>query len=488
MSAVVLFAGAGGSSLGIAQATGQEPDLGVNHNFQALATHQRNMPTGRVLCEDVFQALPHRVWPTGRPLDLLWASPDCTHFSRAKGAAPVSAGRRSLADVVIDWAAHASPRLIFLENVPEFLGWGPLDADERPIKARAGEFFQAWLRRLQLLGYRVEWRVLRACDFAVPTIRKRLYLIARRDREPIVWPEPTHGPGLLPYVPAASCIDWSDLGRSIFTRSKPLADNTLRRIFQGLVKFVLEAPAPFLVNLTHGARLESLSEPMRTVTAAHRGEKALVVPWVQSTANGEKAGQAARTRALTEPLHTTYATGSPGALVVPWLAKNYGGPRAVCGSDLGRPLGTVTTTDHHALCVPWLSQLYGTARAGRALSDPMPSISAQGQHEALVAAYLVQYYGSGGQGSRPQDPLPAVVTKARHGLVTVTLQGQEWVVRDITFRMLKPDELKLANGFPADYELTGTIAQQIEQVGNAVCPPMARLLVEANLPRRRMAA
>ena len=464
MTSVVLFAGAGGSCTGIAQATGQSPALAVNHNPIALASHALNHPGTLHLQEDVFAAQPWRVWPRGRGLDLLWASPDCTHFSRAKGGAPVSAGRRSLADVVIDWAAQARPTLLMLENVPEFVTWGPLGLDGRPDKAHAGIDFEAWLLRLRLLGYRVEWRVLRACDYGVPTIRKRLYLIARRDREPIVWPEPTHGPGLLPYRAAAECIDWTDLGRSIFTRSKPLAEATMRRIFEGLRRFVLEAPEPFILT---------------------QGEDGLWVPWLQSTANGEREGQTPRVRTITEPLHTVCATGSPGALVVPWLAKNYTG---VVGSDMQAPLGTVTAVDHHSLCVPWLLQLYGTAGAGKPLSDPLPSVSAQGRHEALVAAYLIQYYSSGGQGSHPADPLPAVVTKARHSLVTVTLQGQEWAVCDITFRMLKPRELARAQGFPDNYIFGGTTSDQIAQIGNAVCPPMAAALVGANLPRRWRAA
>lgn len=446
-TSVVLFAGAGGSCTGIAAATGQSPMLAINHNPIALASHAANHPATRHLCEDVFQAQPWRVWHQGQDLWLLWTSPDCTHFSRAKGGAPVSAGRRSLADAAIDWAAQARPRVLMLENVPEFLTWGPL-IDGQPDKTRAGEHFRAWVLRLQLLGYRVEWRVLRACDYGTPTIRKRLYLIARCDGRPIVWPEPTHGPGLLPYRSAAECIDWSDMGTSIFNRPRPLAEKTMARIFEGLRRFVVEAPEPFILNLSHGGRLESLAEPMRTVTAGPKGgDRALVMPWLQSTANGERAGQAPRVGDIQDPLATVTATGSPGALGVAWLAKHYGGPRSVCGSDLRAPLGTVTTQDHHS----------------------------------LVAAYLVQYYGTGGQGSHPADPLPAVVTKARHGLVTVTLQGQEWAVQDITLRMLKPRELARAQGFPDDYQILGTTAEQIAQIGNAVCPPVAEALVRANM-------
>jgi len=442
ITSVVLFAGAGGSCTGIAAATGQSPMLAINHNPIALASHAANHPATRHLCEDVFQAQPWRVWPQGQGLWLLWASPDCTHFSRAKGSAPVSAGRRSLADVVIDWAAQARPRVLMLENVPEFLTWGPL-IDGQPDKTRAGEHFRAWVLRLQLLGYRVEWRVLRACDYGTPTIRKRLYLIARCDGRPIVWPEPTHGPGLLPYRTAAECIDWTDLGTSIFTRKRPLADATMRRIFAGLQKFVVDCPRPFLLNLSHGGRVEPLGEPMRTITAHPKGgDRALVVPWLTKLYGTSQAG-----RDLQAPAPSISAQGQHEALTVAWLAKHYGGPRSVCGSDLRQPLGTVTTQDHHS----------------------------------LVAAYLVQYYGTGGQGSHPADPLPAVVTKARHGLVTVTLQGQEYAVADIALRMLKPRELARAQGFPDDYQILGTTAEQIAQIGNAVCPPVAEALVRANM-------
>lgn len=441
----VLFAGAGGSCEGIRRATGASPRLAVNHNPIALRAHALNHPDTHHLCEDVFKAQPWRVWPRDRRLRLLWASPDCTDFSRAKGGKPVSGGRRSLAWAVIDWIAQVSPQILMLENVGEFLGWGPLREDGRRDPARAGETFAEWLATLRLHGYRAEWRLLRACDYGAPTIRKRLYLIARRDGRPIVWPEPTHGPGRIPYRTAAECIDWSIPGRSIFGRPTPLAPKTMKRIAGGLRRFVLEAAQPFLLNLSHGGRLEPLDEPMRTVTATPAGgDRALVVPWFQETANGERPGQAPRVRALDLPAPTVTATGSQGAVACAWLAKHYTG---ATGSDLRAPLGTVTAQDHHSLC----------------------------------AAFLTSYYSGGGTAQALSDPMAAIVTRARHGLVVVELGGQPYALRDITLRMLTPRELATAQGFGPDYQLVGTIAQQIAQVGNSVCPPVAEALVRANL-------
>lgn len=458
----VLFAGAGGSCEGIRRATGRSPRLAVNHNPIALRAHALNHPDTRHLCEDVFQAQPWRVWPRDRRLRLLWASPDCTDFSRAKGGAPVTSGRRSLAWVVADWVAQTSPQIVMLENVPEFEGWGPLDDEGKRDPARAGETFAEFVAMFKLHGYRVSWRVLRACDYGAPTIRRRLYLIARRDNKPIVWPEPTHGPGRpLPWHTAAECIDWSLPGRSIFNRPKPLAKTTMARIAEGLRKFVLESPQPFIVPArTHGGGgngPRSIDEPMRSVTTKaefalatphllnlSHGDRALVVPWFQETANGERAGQAPRVRALDLPAPTVTATGSQGAVACAWLAKHYTG---ATGSTLRAPLGTVTSQDHHSLC----------------------------------AAFLTSYYSGGGTAQALSDPMAAIVTRARHGLVVVELEGQPYALRDITLRMLTPRELATAQGFGPEYQLVGTIAQQIAQVGNSVCPPVAEALVRANL-------
>lgn len=370
---------------------GVSVDLAVNHNAQAIESHAANFPTCRNLREDVFQALPNLVWDADKVLDVLWASPSCTHFSRARGAVPVSEQERSLADVVLLWARDARPRVVLVENVSEWVGWGPLDAAGKPDKARAGELFQRWVRSLEMMGYEVEWRVLRACDYGAPTIRKRLYLVARCDGSGVAWPRATHGPGCdLPWRTAADCIDWSlPRGRSIFGRKKPLADATMRRIAEGMVKFVLECPRPFILNLSHGGRLEPLEAPMRTVTATPRGGDRL--------------------------------------LVTPHLGNS--------GDD---------------------------SPSGR-----------------RVAAFLTSYYSGGGGASPLSAPMSAVVTRARHGLVCVTLDGR--AVLDVTLRMLTPDELMAAQGFRPGYRLVGSKADQIRQVGNSVCPPVAEAIARANL-------
>jgi DNA (cytosine-5)-methyltransferase 1 len=271
-----------GASEGIRRATGRCPAVAVNHNPAAIAMHAANHPTTRHFCESVFAVDPHdAVLGIGESVDLMHSSPDCTHHSRAKGGKPRDAGIRGLAWIVPTWAKALHPRVITLENVPEFLSWGPLDELGKPIKSRAGETFRQWAAALEALGYRIDWRVLNAADFGAPTSRKRLFVIGRRDGRPVRWPEPSHGPDRpQPWRTAAECIDWSIPCPSIFTRKKPLAEATQRRIAEGIRRYVLTNSRPFLVNLTHGGRVHPTDEPMRTVTAAHRGEKALVTPFM----------------------------------------------------------------------------------------------------------------------------------------------------------------------------------------------------------------
>lgn len=472
---------------------------------------------------------------------------NCTHFSRAKGGRPKSKKIRGLAWVIVKWAREVRPRLICMENVPEFLTWGPLDEEGQPIPGERGDTFRSFVGQLRLLGYQVDWKVLVAADFGAPTTRKRLFLVARRDYLPIVWPEPTHGPDREhPYRTAAECIDWDIPCPSIFTRSKPLAEKTLARIAEGMRRYVFEAESPFLLNLTHGGRLEPLDEPFRTITAARRGEKALVVPYVMSnntnnvpksvrtplptvttgnrnflvapllasidhqsssgaaatrgvrtplstvttkarhvlvapmiinTRNGERQGQAPRTRNIRDPLPTVTSQGSQGALVSAFLAKHYGG---VVGHGLRRPVGTVTSKDHHALVAAHLTKFYGTS-TGTDPRAPMPTVTGGGQHIGLVAAFLLKYYGSGGQWSALDEPMHTIVSKARMGLVTVELGGEEYAVVDIGMRMLQPRELARAQGFTDDYILVGSKTEQIERIGNSVCPDVARAIIEANM-------
>ncbi len=412
---------------------------------------------------------------------------NCTHFSKAKGGKPRSKEIRSLAWVVVDWAREVQPRVIMLENVREILGWGPLDQNDQPIKARAGETWREFVAALEGAGYRVEWRVLKAADYGAPTTRERLFLVARRDGLPIQWPEPSHGPGRAhPWRSAAECIDWSIPCPSIFERKKPLADATQKRIAEGLRRYVLGPKArPFLVGLTHGGRLYDAEEPLRTITTANGGEFAAVSPVVApvlvQSGYGEREGQAPRVLDIGAPLGTVVAGGAKHALVAAFLAKHYGG---VVGQDLERPLGTVTAIDHHSLVAAHLTKYYGSARAGSPVTDPLPTVTAGGGRgggkAALVAAFLTKWYSGGGTSQAVDRPLDTIVAKARFGLVTVDIAGEPWAVVDIGLRMLAPRELARAQGFPDSYVLTGTKAQQIERIGNSVCPPVVEALVRAN--------
>ncbi len=529
---VDLFAGGGGASTGIEQAIGRHPDVAVNHDAEAISLHAANHPQTRHFCSDVFEVDPITV-TDGQPVGLLWASPDCKHFSKAKGGKPVSKKIRSLAWVVIKWAKAVQPRVICLENVEEFQTWGPLAADGRPCPERKGKTFALWVAQLRGLGYAVEWRELRACDYGAPTIRKRLFLVARRDGQPITWPTPTHAQpdakgkvpaGMQPWRTAADCIDWSIPAPSIFERTRPLAEATCRRIAKGIVRYVYEAAQPFVVSLTHqgGDRVESLAEPFRTITGANRGEKALAVPTLIQTGYGERPGQAPRVPGLHKPLGTVVA-GQKHALVSAFLAKHYTG---VVGSDMAAPIGTVTTVDHHSLVTANMIKLRGD-NVGSAASEPLHTISAQGTHHALatanlvhmghgegkdgtkrfshgvrdvaqplntitasgataglVQAFLVKYYGTD-QDPAMREPLHTVTTKDRFGLVTV--RGQAYQIADIGLRMLTPRELYRAQGFPESYRIdTGAAGEpitktaQVRMCGNSVCPPLARAIVAVN--------
>jgi DNA (cytosine-5)-methyltransferase 1 len=523
---VDLFAGGGGASTGIEQAIGRAVDVAINHDPEAISLHTANHPQTQHFCSDVFEVDPVAA-TGGRPVGLLWASPDCKHFSKAKGGKPVSKKIRSLAWVVVKWAKAVRPRMIFLENVEEFQTWGPLTADNLPYPLRKGDTFRLWKKSLEKLGYVVEHRELRACDYGTPTIRKRLFLVARRDGQPIVWPEPTHAaPGSLaikakklkPWRTAAECIDWSIAAPSIFERKKPLAEATCRRIAKGIMRYVVEADEPFIVSLTHqgGERVESLSEPFKTVTGANRGEKALCVPTLIQTGYGEREGQAPRALDMAKPLGTLVGT-QKHALVIAFLAKHYTG---VVGSDLADPLGTITCSDHHSLVTANLIHYHADKRTadvrasdlrepiktqttenrhalvtsnlvklrgdnvGSATAEPLHTISAQGTHHAEVRAFLVAYYGVD-QDPAMREPMHTVTTKDRFGLVTI--HGTEYAIVDIGLRMLTPRELYTAQGFPASYQIDHgadgvplTKTAQVRMCGNSVCPPLSRAITLAN--------
>lgn len=499
------FAGGGGASTGIAAALGRSPDVAINHSPIALAMHAANHPETRHYPEDIFAVDPV-VACGGRRVGLTHWSPDCCHFSIAKGGQPRSKEIRGLAHAVIDWAVKVRPRIIVLENVQEFQTWGPLDDKGYPIKAREGEDFRAWLAKLVDLGYHVEFRTLVAADYGTPTTRKRLFLVARCDGQPIVWPEPSHGKGRPdPWRPASEIIDWSLPCPSIFGRKRPLAEATLRRIAAGLRRFVIENPRPFIVPLTHqgcelafvspffahvthttsGERVHAPVQPLKTVTTAKGGEIVLCAPTLVQTGYGEREGQTPRALDLNKPLGTVVST-QKHALVAAFLNKHYGG---VVGHEVSKSLGTVTARDHHSLTFAFMSKFYGTS-TGAEVVEPAPTITGQGQHLAAVHAFLVKYYGSDGSAVSQQqslfDSLHTVTAKARFGLVTI--HGEDYQIADIGMRMLSPRELFRAQGFPEDYiidfEHNGkrvTKTQQIELAGNSVCPQVEKALVRANV-------
>ncbi|MFQ6550471.1 DNA cytosine methyltransferase [Aestuariibius sp. 2305UL40-4] len=423
------FAGGGGASTGIELALGRSPDVAINHSATALAMHKVNHPETLHLDSNIWDVDPIEV-AAGRSVGLLWASPDCKHFSKAKGAAPRDRNIRDLAWVIVDWAEKVKPDVIIMENVEEFRTWGPLCNEGQPIKELAGITFEQWMKRLRRAGYRVQWREMRGCDYGAPTIRKRFFMIARRDGQRIVWPKPTHGDPasaavkrgrLLPWRTAAECIDWSLPCPSIFDTSeqiktkyglravRPLAKNTLARIARGMKRYVLDADRPFLVNLTHGGRCEDSAEPFKTITGAHRGEKAIVAPNLLSL-----KGSARRDMPAHAPHPTVLAGGLHSALVAPVLtyAQQGGAIRTV-----EAPVHTVTASakDQNALIAPGLVHIGNGERKGQAprALDPMKplgTVVAAGPRQYPYAAFLAQQ-NTGVVGHDPADPLSTIVGK-----------------------------------------------------------------------------
>lgn len=513
------FAGGGGASLGIERALGRPVDLAINHDADAIAMHAANHIHTAHLSRDMWKIEPLEA-TGGASVDLLWASPDCKHFSRAKGSKPVEKRIRGLAWVVVKWARDVRPAMICLENVREFEDWGPLTADQRPCAQRKGLTFRRFVGSLRSLGYKVEWRVLDAADFGAATHRRRLFLIARSDDCAIVWPLPTHGPGrAFAWRGAHEIIDWSLPCPSIFARARPLADATLRRIARGLRRYVFECPKPFIVSgygerpgqkpraisindplpavvatakhslvtpfispITHSVRAgeeprsHSLEDPLRTVTAAHRGEFALATPFLTKWHEGSVGAS------VEQPVPTITANSfikRPGGnvpigIVAPHLQQFFGG---MVGKDARAPVPTVTSIDHNALAAAFLTKFYGTS-TGASLFDPAPTATSQGNHIAEVRAFLLKWYGSCADGQDMFGPLGTATSKDRFGLVTV--DGEEYQLVDIGLRMLTPRELARAQGFPDDYLLTGTKTSQIARIGNSVCPVMAEVIVRAN--------
>lgn len=515
------FAGGGGASTGIELATGTPVTIAINHDPASIAMHRINHPYTKHYSEDVWEVNPIEVCQ-GRKVALAWFSPDCKHFSKAKGGKPVEKKIRGLAWVAVRWAATVKPRVIMLENVEEFKTWGPIK-DGYPDINKKGRTFKSFVNALKRLGYEVEWKELKACDYGAPTIRKRFFLIARSDGKPIRWPEATHGKGLKPYRTAAEIIDWSIPCKSIFDRKKPLAENTMKRIARGLEKFVINCVEPYIVSIGQTGfsqdRSRSIHDPLNTIVT--KQEQCLITPTLIKTGYGEREGQAARVPGLDKPLETIvssckHAVVAPSliqyhsetaegevrgqsvekpimtldsspryGLVSAFLAKHYGGTYTGAGSEMNEPLHTITSTDHNALVTANIVTLRNNMD-GRSMNEPVPTITAGGGHIAEVRAFLIKYYGQG-TGQKLDIPLDTIVSKDRFGLVTV--KGTDYIIADIGMRMLEPHELYAAQGFPSDYIIDFDVngkkyskKDQVARCGNSVPPPFAEALVRANLP------
>lgn len=437
------FAGGGGASTGIEMALGRCVDVAINHDGEAVAMHSMNHPQTRHYCESVWDVDPLEA-TQGRPVGLGWFSPDCKHFSKAKGGKPREKRIRGLAWVVLRWAALVRPRVIMLENVEEFRTWGPLLESGQPCPARKGKTFRSFIHQLQEKGYRVEHRELRACDYGAPTIRKRLFLIARCDGQPITWPEPTHGApnspevlaGMLkPWRTAAECIDWSIPCPSIFERARPLAEATMRRIARGIRRYVLDAADPFIVKVNHAGpefRGQSTGEPLQTLTAKHGF--GLAVPHVTKFRAGAIGSP------LDEPLHTVTAggqqvrpgTGNAMGIIVPYLTEHANGStqRNFPSTEPLRTQCAEVKGGHFAVVAPALVQTGYGEREGQApraldLGRPLGTVVAQGQKHALVSAFMAKHYGGNydGPGAPLDSPSHTVTTVDHHALVSAQLVG-----------------------------------------------------------------
>ena len=550
------FAGGGGASVGMELALGCPVDIAVNHDADAIAMHTVNHPYTVHYQEDVFAINPEQV-TGGRPVGVFWASPDCKHFSRAKGGKPVEKKIRGLSWAILKWAMsrRSAPRCIFMENVEEIQTWGPLkevDGKMRPDLDRIGETFNGFLLMLTVgikkdhpafaeaceflglkmegeeadrlaagLGYNVEYRVLKACDYGAPTIRKRFYLIARRDGQPIVWPKPTHGKrkGLKPYRTAAECIDWQIPCPSIFGRKKPLAENTLRRISRGLDKFVIRKPRPFIVSINTNNVPHSTDDPLEAVTTRNRNYLCTpsIIQYHSEQNGGEVRGQSVDNPVMTIDASPRYA------LNAAYISKYFSGNDQK-GASLDIPMPTVTAIDHNALAVANIVKYYNGEDNSSAIDAPLHTVTTKDRHGLVESHLCVLRKNTDCKDLR--EPMPTLTTSPGHmaqvktfmqkidtvqglghwgevrellnryagyaisddEILLFEIGGQVYFIRDIGLRMLKAKELKLAQGFPEDYIIDiepyigkkYSETKQIARLGNAVCPPVATALVRAN--------
>ena len=437
------FAGGGGASCGLKMA-GIEVTIAINHDPAAIRMHTVNHPKTLHLTEDIFQVDLSKYIDPDDCVDVMWASPDCTSHSKAKGGQPREAGLR-----ILPWAVYRLcdqiktitgklPDMLFMENVEEIMEWGPLDGKGHPIPSKKGQEYQRFINEMKSLGFTFDCRTLVAADFGAPTTRKRWYAVFRSDGKAIRWPEQTHSKDaknsllpLKPWVPVSTCLDFSDLGKSIFEREKPLADATLKRIANGIRKFIVENKDPFIL---------------------------------------------------------------PEQQAMPFLIQYHSEttPNDVRGQTVDEPIKTIDTSNRYGLVTVFITKFYKTG-TGQEVVEPLHTITTSAGHFGLVSIFLIKYYGSGFNGQTVNDPLATITTKDRFGMVsTVMLQtGEKYYLADIRMRMLKPEELKLAQGFPPDYVIDHDaegnpypVKEQVAKIGNSVVPIMAMLIAKANLESR----
>ena len=508
------FAGGGGASVGIEMALGRPVDIAINHDPQAIRMHQTNHPQTLHLTEDIFKVDLEK-YVAGRHVALMWASPDCTSHSKAKGGQPRKQGLRILPWAVYKHAKKILPDVIITENVEEIQQWGPLDENGRPIPERKGEEYQKFIGSMKALGYDFDSRELVAADYGAPTTRKRWYAIFRRDGKPIVWPEPTHSKtgadGKKKWVPVSTVLDFSDLGKSIFGRKKPLAENTMRRTARGLEKFVFNNPEPFIIQVNHGGdnfRGQSIHRPMPTITQKHGFGVVtpIVTPYMLRNNTGAPGSD------VKEPM-LTITTGGHHGIITPFMIQYHSETtrKGVRGQQVSDPIQTIDTSNRYGLVIAFLEKFYKSG-IGQSLAEPIHTITTSPGHfgqvsvlavdwKQLMAAgvdeetaqkvtwvseFIMEYYGTG-TGQSLNDPLHTIVTKDRFALITIL--GNEYVILDIFLRMLTPEELKLAQGFPRDYIIDRDynwqkypISEQVKRIGNSVVPIMAKTLVSVNCP------
>jgi len=427
------FAGGGGASTGIELATGRSPDIAINHDPAAIAMHRANHPNCEHYCESVWDVDPVEACK-GRPVGLAWFSPDCKHFSKAKGGKPVEKKIRGLAWIVLKWAGKVRPRVIILENVEEFQTWGPVRRGQ-PVKSKKGETYWKWRSQLESLGYKVETNELLACDYGAPTKRKRFFMIARCDGNPIIWPIRTHGQrgtlpvyhgNLKPYIPAADVINWDNLGKSILNRPTPLKEKTLSRIARGIKKFVVENDDRYILSDSQAS--------------------AFLIQYHSETSKHEVRGQ-----------------------------------------NLKDPLMTIDSSPRYGLITAFLTKFYKTG-IGQDIMEPLHTVTTSPGHFGLISAFLIKYYGNMTTHDI-NEPLDTITTRDRFGLITILIDGEHYTISDIFLKMLEPRELFRASGFPESYIIDRDAdgkaypkSEQVRRVGNAVPPPFAKALVGANLP------